>query len=210
MSFHEVRFPTAIYLGSAGGPERKTDVVTLANGFEERNSVWAHSRRKYDAGVGMTSLDDLAVVTAFFEARKGRLYGFRWKDWADFRSCSPSSNIDGRDQHLADGDGSTQEFQLRKAYRSSNETYWRPITKPVEGSILVELDDQLLVHASDYFVNLETGKIAFTTPPPTGVRITAGFEFDVPVRFELDSIEVSVTSFSSGQIPNIPVIEVRV
>ena len=90
MNFHEVRFPAALSVGSSGGPERRTEIVTLKNGFEERNSPWAHSRRRYDAGLGVRSLDDLAEVIAFFEARSGQLYGFRWKDWTDFKSCAPS------------------------------------------------------------------------------------------------------------------------
>jgi len=210
MSFHEIRFPTAISLGSTGGPERKTDIVTLNNGFEERNAVWAHSRRKYDAGVGMASLDDLASVTSFFEARMGRLYGFRWKDWADFKSCAPSATIASTDQELGKGDGESKDFTLRKSYTSGDETYWRPITKPVSGRVFVAIDGQLQSEGTDYFVSTETGIVSFAVAPTVNVSITAGFEFDVPVRFELDAIETSVTNFSAGQIPNVPVVEVRV
>lgn len=86
MSFHEVRFPASLSFGSVGGPERRTDIVTLANGFEERNTPWAHSRRRYDAGLGMRSLDDIETLISFFEARQGQIYGFRWKDWSDFKT----------------------------------------------------------------------------------------------------------------------------
>lgn len=210
MSFHEVRFPTAISLGSSGGPERKTDIVTLNNGFEERNAIWAHSRRKYDAGVGMASLDDLFAVTSFFEARMGRLFGFRWKDWADYKSCAPSKSVSSTDQEIGVGDGSSKDFQLCKAYSSGGETYWRPISKPVAGRVFVASDGQLQFEGTDYFINIETGVLSFSVAPAAGAIVTAGFEFDVPVRFELDSIETSVTSFSAGQIPNVPVVEVRV
>ena len=91
MSFHDVRFPAAISFGSSGGVERRTEIVSLVSGFEERNSPWAQSRRRYDAGLGVRSLDDLATVLAFFEARHGQLYGFRWKDWLDHKSCVPSA-----------------------------------------------------------------------------------------------------------------------
>ncbi len=210
MSFHEVRFPAAVSLGSSGGPERKTDIVTLNNGFEERNAVWAHSRRKYDAGVGMTSLDDLFAVVAFFEARMGRLHGFRWKDWADFKSCLPSDTISPTDQTIGLGDGVATDFALRKAYSSGDQTYWRPIQKPVALKVFVALDGQLQSEGADYSVNAETGIVSFALAPGLDVKVAAGFEFDVPVRFELDSIETSVTSFSAGQIPNVPVVEVRV
>ena len=86
MGFHEVRFPVALSFGSAGGPERRTEIVALTNGFEERNSPWEHSRRRYDAGIGLRSLADLRAVIAFFEARRGQLFAFRWKDWADWTS----------------------------------------------------------------------------------------------------------------------------
>jgi len=210
MSFHEVRFPPAISIGSTGGPERKTDIVTLNNGYEERNSVWSHSRRKYDAGIGMASLDDLFAVTSFFEARMGRLYGFRWKDWADYKSCVPSASVSATDQILGEGDSVETDFALRKAYSSGGETYWRPIVKVVENRIFVAVDGDLQSEGSDYYVNIRTGLVSFAVPPAEGSVVTAGFEFDVPVRFELDGIETSVTSFSAGQIPNVPVIEVRV
>jgi len=210
MSFHEVRFPASISVGSSGGPERKTDIVTLNNGFEERNAVWAHSRRKYDAGIGMASLDDLFAVTSFFEARMGRLFGFRWKDWADYKSCAPSGTIAATDQELGQGDAEATDFELRKAYTSGDETYWRPIRKPVEARVFVAIDGVLQSEGSDYYVDLQTGVISFAIPPLLGQLVTAGFEFDVPVRFELDQIETSVTSFSAGNIPNVPVVEVRV
>ncbi|MEM1162087.1 MAG: DUF2460 domain-containing protein, partial [Pseudomonadota bacterium] len=91
MSFHETRFPAAISFGSSGGVERRTEIVALVNGFEERNSPWSQSRRRFDAGLGVRSLDDLAEVLTFFEARRGRLYGFRWKDWLDHKSGLPSA-----------------------------------------------------------------------------------------------------------------------
>ena len=93
MGFHEVRFPATLSFGSVGGPERRTEIVTLANGFEERNTPWAHSRRRYDAGLGLRSLDDVEALIAFFEARRGQLYGFRWKDWADYKSCAASKPV---------------------------------------------------------------------------------------------------------------------
>src|SRR6056297_525727 len=117
MGFHEIRFPANLSFGSNGGPEWHTDVVTLANGYEERNTPWAHSRRRYDAGVSMRSLDDLETLISFFEARRGQLFGFRWKDWADFKSSQPSREVDYRDQLIAVGDGETTAFQLVKTYR---------------------------------------------------------------------------------------------
>ena len=115
MSFHEIRFPTAISRGATGGPERRTDIVALGSGHEERNSRWADSRRSYNAGYGIKTLDDLHAVIAFFEERRGRLYGFRWKDHADYRSGPPSATPMALDQQIGIGDGQTATFQLVRA-----------------------------------------------------------------------------------------------
>ncbi|MEM8822170.1 MAG: DUF2460 domain-containing protein [Pseudomonadota bacterium] len=209
MSFHEIRFPARLSLGSVGGPERLTDIVTLANGHEERNTPWAHSRRRYDAGVGMRSLDDLGEVIAFFEARHGRLHGFRWKDWADYKSCISSQNVSFDDQEIGVGDGLQTVFPLVKQYRSGDQSYRRPISKPVAGTIRIGLGGDEQVEGTHWSVDIEKGFVTFTSPPDDGVRVTAGYEFDVPVRFDTDAILVSVATFQAGEIPDVPIVEVR-
>lgn len=207
MSFHEVRFPAPLSVGSSGGPERRTEIVTLKNGFEERNSPWAHSRRRYDAGLGVRSLDDLAEVIAFFEARRGQLYGFRWKDWTDFKSCRPSQTLSPLDQRLGVGDGARREFALVKVYASGGAEYARPIAKPVQGTVVVALDG---VATEAVSVDHATGVLRFQEAPAEGVAVTAGFEFDVPARFDMDRIATSLAGFAAGEVPSIPVVEVRV
>ncbi len=210
MNFHEVRFPASLSFGSVGGPERRTDIVTLANGFEERNTPWAHSRRRYDAGLGMRSLDDIETMISFFEARQGQMYGFRWKDWSDYKSGSATADVDHGDQVIARGDGERTEFQLVKTYSSGGVSYVRPITKPVLGTVRLGLDQDAMREGVDYEVDLARGVVSFVAPPPEQVEITAGFEFDVPVRFDTDKIQTSVASFQAGDVPNVPVVEVRV
>ncbi|MCB1359350.1 MAG: DUF2460 domain-containing protein [Maritimibacter sp.] len=210
MSFHEVRFPACLSYGAVGGPMRRTEVVTLANGHEERNTPWAHSRRNYDAGVAMSSLDDLEIVTAFFEARRGQLYGFRWKDWADYKSCPPSADVTATDQPIGTGDGTETVFQLTKTYSSGGSSYARPIRKPVSGSVLVAVGGALQTEGVDYTIDNTTGLVTFLTVPGTGAEITAGFEFDVAVRFGTDQIQASVATFQAGDVPSVPVVELRV
>lgn len=210
MNFHEVRFSTDLSFGSLGGPERRTEIVTLTNGFEERNTPWSQSRRRYDAGFGMRSLDDLAELIEFFEARSGQLYGFRWKDWADYKSCLPSENINALDQVIGIGDDVSTEFQLMKNYRSGEAVQVRNITKPVESLVTVAVAGDLQNSEADFAVNIETGMVSFSSPPSDGAKITAGYEFDVPVRFDTDRIESSIGGFSAGEIPSVPVVEVRV
>lgn len=210
MSFHEMRFPANLSFGAIGGPERRTDVVTLANGFEERNTPWAHSRRRYDAGMGLRSLDDLEELIAFYEARRGRLHGFRWKDWSDYKSCKPSDETSALDQLIFIGDGSTFETPLTKAYASGNQTYLRPICKPVIGTVGVAVDGVVLQESVDFDVDYTSGLITLSSPPAAGVEVRAGYEFDVPVRFDSDSIQTSIASFQAGQAPNVPVMELRI
>ncbi len=209
MKFHEIRFPTNLSFGSLGGPERLTDVVTLVNGFEERNTPWEHSRRRYDAGIGMRSLDDVGAMIAFFEARRGQLHGFRWKDWSDFKSCRPSHLTDHQDQRIGFGDGITKAFKLTKLYTSGGEDYVRPIVKPVVGTVKMALAKEPRLEGQDFAVDFTTGIVTFTDAPDIDVLITAGFEFDVPVRFDTNRIQTSVASFKAGEIPNVPILEVR-
>ena len=207
MAFHEVRFPDDISRGARGGPERRTQIVELASGDEERNASWANSRRRYDAAYGIRRADDLAAVVAFFEARNGRLYGFRWKDWADFKSCLPSQTPAATDQAIGAGDGATTDFQLVKSYTSGAQTWTRTITKPVTGTVLVAIDG--IVQTTGWSVDTTTGLITFTAAPALGAAITAGFEFDVPVRFDTDTLDVTLDIERLGSITSIPLIEVR-
>lgn len=209
MAFHEIRFPANLSFGSVGGPQRRTEVVTLQNGHEERNTPWAHSRRRYDAGVGLRSLEDVEALIAFFEARQGMLHGFRWKDWADYKSGPASRAVSELDQIIGTGDGQCRVFQLQKTYRSGEESYVRPIVKPVLGTVLVAVAQDPKVEELEFTVDPASGLIAFETAPALGTAISAGFEFDVPVRFDTDHIQTSVASFQAGDVPSVPIVEVR-
>lgn len=210
MSFHEIRFPASLSFGSIGGPERLTEIVTLASGFEERNTPWAQARRRYDAGVALRSLEDIEALIAFFEARQGQLYGFRWKDWSDFKSSRAGAAPAFDDQQIGVGDDATVAFQLLKTYRSGVQEAVRPIVKPVKGSVRIGLGDVEMREGVHYAVDDTTGIVTFNEPPNRDVAVTAGYEFDVPVRFDTDRIAVSLASFQAGEVPNVPVVEVRV
>ncbi|ATQ42141.1 DUF2460 domain-containing protein [Caulobacter mirabilis] len=205
MSFHEARLPARLAFGSTCGVERRTEVVTLASGFERRSTPWAHGRRRYLIGAGVRSLDDAAALVAFFEARRGRLYGFRFKDFADFKSCAPSADISPLDQNLGVGNGERFEFPLRKAYGGDGPA--RTIRKPVVGSARVAVDG---VETTAFAVDATTGLVTLAAPPPTGAVVTAGFAFDTPVRFDADRIDVTLESFQAGRVVAVPLIEVRI
>lgn len=211
MSFHEVRFPTQIARQSQGGPERRTDVVVLGSGAEERNARWADSRRSYNAGYGIKSLDDLHAVISFFEERRGRLHGFRWRDHADWKSCAPEATPSANDQVIGTGDGATRAFQLVKAYGSAFSPWQRKITKPVSGSVLVAVAGVIKSEGLHFTVDDTTGVVTFTVAakPAVDAVVTAGFAFDVPARFDTDRLEVNLQGFRHGAIPNISIVEIR-
>ncbi len=208
MSFHEVRFPTGISRASQGGPERRTDVVVLGSGHEERNARWADSRRNYNAGYGVRSLDDLNAVIAFFEERRGRLHGFRWRDPADWKSCPPeqmatAARSTDRDWRRR----STAVFQLSKTYgqrsrpgrasdheaRSMAVCWWRSMASTAWPGT------HLRNRSCDGQRDIPAGHV-----PALGAAITAGFAFDVPARFDTDRLEINLQGFRHGAIPEHP------
>lgn len=203
MAFHEVRLPARLAFGSTGGVERRTEITTLGSGFERRSTPWAEGRRRYLIGAGLRSLDDMAALTAFFEARRGRLYGFRFRDFADFKSCAPGEMVAATDQRIGTGDGARRTYRLSKAYGD----HARRIGKPVEGSVRLAVNG---VETTAFVLDHLTGDVTLATPPAPGAGVTAGFVFDTPVRFDADRIEVTLESFGAGRMMAMPLIEVRV
>ena len=207
--FHEVRFPLRLALGVSGGPVRRTDIVNLSNGRENRNQRWRNSRRSYDAGSGVKSIDDLYAVLEFFEARGGQLYGFRFRDPVDWKSCAPGRAVSATDQAIGTGDGTTATFQLIKTYGDAGGSWRRRIVKPVAGSVVIAVGGEVKP-LSAYRIDTATGIVTFTAGqvPPAGAPVTSGYEFDVPVRFDTDRIDVNLAHFDAGRIPTIPLTEI--
>lgn len=208
--FHEVRFPSDIALGARGGPERRTDLTRLGSGREIRNARWAHSRRRYEAGYGVKTLAALESVLAFFEERRGRLFGFRWLDRLDFKSCALAQTVSPQDQPLGQGDGAERRFALVKTYGAGFAPYVRRIAKPVAASVRVAVAGVEKTAGLDFDCDAATGLVTFREgrAPPAGALVTAGFHFDVPVRFDTDRLDIDLASFDAGDIPAIPLIEI--
>ncbi len=210
-AFHEVLFPLDIALKSAGGPERRTEIVAVGSGREERNARWAHSRRRYDAGYGVKTFEALSAVIAFFEERRGALYGFRWRDRLDNSSAAPGVAETPLDQAIGTGDGATTTFPLVKTYGSLYAPYQRPIEKPVAGSVRVAVAGTEVAEGVAFTCDVTNGLVTFLAGhvPAVGAAVTAGFLFDVPVRFDTDFLEVDLSAFAAGAIPKIPLIEIK-
>ncbi|MEM7303620.1 MAG: DUF2460 domain-containing protein [Pseudomonadota bacterium] len=209
-AFHEVDFPTDIAFGTSGGPRRRTEIVALASGHEQRNARWSSSIRSYDAGYGVKSLDDLHKVIAFFEARGGALFGFRFRDHTDSKSGLPLSEPTETDQTIGTGDGATASFQLVKTYGDAAASHVRVVRKPVPGTVRVAVNGALQDGGTHYSVDHATGLVTFQSAhiPAGGTSITVGYMFDVPVRFDIDQITINIASFKAGNLPSIPLREI--
>ena len=198
VSFHEVQFPPKIAYGASGGPEFNTTVAANLAGFEQRNINWPSSRGKWDISTGIKTQSDMAAVIAFFRARYGKAYGFRFKDWSDYQGIGES---------IGTGDGSTKIFQLVRNFVSGGYSYQRVIKKPVTGTINVYLNSVL--QSSGFTVDTTTGLITFTTAPAIGVLINADFQFDVPARFDTDALAARTDAPGIFVWDTIPIVEIR-
>ena len=192
--FHDVRFPLHLAFGSRGGPVRPTEIINLANGAEVRNTKVKHARRRYNAVAGLKSESQATDLLQFFEARYGPLHGFRFRDPLDNQA----------EEQLAIGDGAQDIFVLIKSYGAAPYVYQRRITKPVSGTVRVFVDAVETAVSVDH----SQGLILFDTPPGDGAIISAQFEFDVPVRFGSESLDIALDDFGAAQIQDIPLIEI--
>ena len=211
MVIKEIRFPTDIAYGSKGGPGYSTVISQTASGYESAILNWSKSRHRYNVAYGERTQAQLEAVLAFFHAVRGRGYGFRFKDWADYKSCADSATPTATDQAIGTGNGATATFQLYKLYSYGGETYSRPITKPVSGTVKVAVAGVAKTITTHFTVSTVTGIVTFTAGniPTTGQAITAGYEFDVPARFDSDILSVSLDDWKLGAV-DLDIVEVRV
>lgn len=203
--FHEIRLPLSVSLGATGGPERQTEIVRLASGAESRNARWGASRRRWEIGGAPMRLEAAHELIAFFEARGGRLNGFRFRDPVDFKSCAPGEDVSAADQVIGAGDGATAAFQLVKRYDSGSESYVRTIRKPVAGSVMVACDGEAM---DEIAVDFATGIVTLVEAPAEGAIVTAGFEFDTPVRFDADRLDMALVGHGAVRVVRAPLVEI--
>jgi uncharacterized protein (TIGR02217 family) len=198
-AFHEVQFPPKIAYGASGGAEFNTSISTTFAGFEQRNVNWQKARGKWDVSTGLKTKTDMDTLQAFFRARYGKAYGFRFKDWSDYQAVG---------QVFGSGNSSQTNFQLSKIYYSGAYSYEREIKKPVNGTVKIYLNS--LLQSSGYSVDYSTGLLTFTVAPSAGVLVSADFEFDVPVRFDTDALTVRADGPGIFVWDSIPIMEIRI
>lgn len=201
-AFDDVRFPIALGREARVEAEFSTAVVTTTSGFEQRNADWADARLSFDAGPGVRGEEDLRALIAFFRARRGAAVGFRFVDPFDSSSDPMDGEPGAGDQPLGAGDGVRTDFFLVKHYGDQE----RRITRPVAGTVRVAIDgDERL---SGWALG-EGGLVSFDVPPDAAAEVTAGFRFDVPVRFAEDRLSISRATFAAGDVPSVPLIEIK-
>ncbi|WP_282129262.1 DUF2460 domain-containing protein [Roseobacter litoralis] len=210
MAHLDIEFPRDIAAGCQAVLERRDEVVRLASGYEETNQRWTHARRSWNAGLGLRSEADLARVVEVFEEVRGRANSFRFRDWLDWRSAPVSQPISATDQTLGTGDGTKTDFQLVKKYGAVN-PYLRPIALPNIATLTLAIDGAPA--PTGWSLVPVGGLVVFDTPPPPSSTITAGFTFEVPVRFDQSSLSLEWAYFTesggSGAVPDITLIEKR-
>lgn len=190
--FLDIAFPGSVGRGATGGPGFSTQIVTLASGAEQRNVNWSQARGRWNISTGIRDRADMAAVIAHFHVVKGRAFSFRFRDWNDF---------DAVDQTMVQVTSTT--WQLVKRYSRSGFEHVRTITKPVSGSVVTRVGGSVVTPAS---INLLTGVVTFAGAP--GSAPTASFQFDVPVRFDTDSLPVQANAWDMQVVSNIDLVEV--
>lgn len=198
MSFKNVRISTRVELGAQGGPGFKTTIIETSSGDEYRNIDWSRQRGRWEIGY-TDNMEIIEEIIAFFQVMRGRAYGFRFRDWSDYKV----------DNVIAVGDGETKEFQAAKVYQvDESAQFIRPLTR-LDGATVVLIDDNDTEVAATPMIDENTGKITFSVAPPTGYKVKLKGQFDVPVRFDTDELPVTMLTQNVARIESVPIIEIR-
>jgi len=198
VAFHDIQFPPEISYGAQGGPEFSTSVITVKSGQESRNQNWSESRIKWDVSTAIKNQTDLEELIAFFRARKGRAHAFRFKDWSDYTATT---------QIIGTGNGVATTFQLSKTYNDTLIQTTRVITRPVANTTRIFLNN--VEQLSGWTVNTTTGIVTFTAPVGNTVVVKASFQFDIPARFDTDSLRINIQNFNGYIGESINIVEIR-
>ncbi|USG59930.1 DUF2460 domain-containing protein [Sneathiella marina] len=201
MSFHDVRFPTTVSYGASGGPRFSTTVQVLNSGHEQRNINWAQARRDYSVDLSPSRGAEWTAILNFFHARRGRAYGFRLKDFSDFRMPR---------QTIGTGNGVQTEFQIFKRYVDEDlpaAPYDRLLNKIAPGTVHLYLSGS--EQASGWSVDATSGILSLELPPAEAVDISLACEFDVPVRFDTDLLQAVIPGPDVHHWQSIKLVEIR-
>lgn len=200
-------------------PRTKTTISASWGGGEQRNQEWEHPLHKFILPEGVRNWSVVLGLGKMWKVTNGPFRSFAWRDPLDKASCDllvPNeldedviARLSATDQALGTGDGFTDQFQLTKRYTYGGLNYDRPIYLPVLSTVLVA-DNGVLVDPANYTVSRPGGIVQFDMPPADGHTLTAGFLFDVEVRFESDdAFEGILRTWQMGGFADITLVEVR-
>ena len=209
VAFHHVRLQDAVNIRAGGSLEYSTQIFTSASGFEHRNGRWAQPRRRYALDFGTRRIRDLRTLSRFFRARKGRLHGFLWRDQLEYRSHNRPGGTLATDQPMQRLRADGRVWAFYKGLRQApTDPRFRRIFKPVAASVRVAHRGQQ-IPPTQYVVHAAAGVIVFAAAHARTEDVTAGFEFDVPVRFDADQLEIQLTGSAAGTCAPIALVELR-
>lgn len=202
--FLEIRLPEDIERGASGGPMFNTTVNEQQSGIEQRNQNWVQPLRKWSFSFGMDYREKYTEILNFFTTVRGRAYGFRFRDWSDFE-------LDN--EFIGVGDGTTRVYNLIKSYSFGGlNQLIRQIKKPVADGFVVTVDDIVQDYPSDYTVDFDTGVLTFKSglsTPDVGEVIRVSCKFDIPVRFDQDTLNIQLEYYKTGSVSTISIKELR-
>lgn len=206
MAFDNVKLPDDIEKGAQGGPRFRTTIIELSSGFEQRNSQWSQTRGEWDVGYGLQEKEQFEDIIEFFYARQGRARAFRFKDWTDFELARQAIGLT---------DTTNDTFQIFKRYASGATLFDRILRKIVQDTEAVWVNNVAIAKglgSGEYQIDYETGIITIgsTLAGQDGTNVEVQCEFDVPVRFNTDALDLVAETSYSAAVPQIPIVEVRI
>lgn len=202
--FIDELFPVTISKDAESSVAYSTTVVTAKSGRKQKNKNWEYPLNTYDVSFGIRAMQDLEEVVNFFHVAEGKANYFRFKDWADYKSCSVMLQPSSTDQVIGVGDSLQTDFQLVKNYTIGGTTKVRKITHPLINTLEVAIDG---VSTTAYSMG-DNGLIKFNSAPSSNSQITAGYEYHVPVSFADDTISTQMDNYNNGNI-SLNLVEVR-
>lgn len=207
MTVRDVKLPEEVERNVQGGPGFKTDISVLVSGHEKRNIDWSRARGEWDAAYGIQYKEDMQAVIDLFYASVGMAYGFRFKDWSDFEVGDDATSTP--QALLPVGDGIETNFQAIKRYEVGGFFHDRVLTRIVAGTYRVFVDAVEQTETTHYTIDINTGIITMVTAPAAAEVVGLIAEFDIPVRFGLDQLNINMATFEAGTLPAIPLVEIR-
>ncbi len=204
-TIHHLALPETLALSVRRAQQFTTEIVTAASGFEIRNARRAMARRHYVLESGPIALSEGQKLSAFFDARHGRQYGFLLRDWMDAHTGLDAPMPD--DETLLPLSGADNCFALIKTYRAQSGDVQRRIFKPRRDGFQLSANGRVLKMDIDYRLDEVRGCVTLSDNSDNADSLSAGFYFDTPVRFDSDRLEIERLEGDMVRVRSVPIIE---